>query len=250
MRRRAIEGHASPVSTTAPNERLEFWWRQLQVVFELPDPSKFPPPPWTPSGDEQAAIDRYFELVPELFHASALSSGASMTVQIGDDGSESVQTQFPTGESLRSLAPLFRQFYSGDEKASFKRIHRIVSRQATVEKDPSTAVRHMQLKAWTTAARALRTQWLEHLVGEKVGMSWPADHRWPAPQDVISEFFYAEHLHWNPEKAKRVKAREGDPFEDGWHRMLALWAISQLSYLYVAFASLVKVAAGHSPEEP
>jgi hypothetical protein len=227
-------------------ERHDRWWRQLQTVFGLPIPDGFPLATWNPTPDELECIDRYLELIAELFHSTALAGNYGWRFEIDEHGGEKIDAHTPSREALRAFAPLFRQFYAPGEKASFKAVYAIVSRQARADVTDAPE-RRTQLRIWTRAADRLRGEWLEHLFAASAGMEWPNDHGWPRPKELIDELFYAEHLHWEPAKARAAKQRRTDAFMDAWHRHLVLCAAAQLSYLYMHFGSVVLVASGAVP---
>jgi hypothetical protein len=151
-------------------ERLDRWWKQLQAVFGLPIPVGFPLASWAPDATEAAAVERYLERIPDLFNSTALAGNFGWALAIDGDGSEHVDSHSPEREALRALAPLFRQFHAPNEKASFKTVYAIVSRQANA--DPGdTADRQQQLRTWTRAANRLTQEWLEHLFASVAGMT-------------------------------------------------------------------------------
>ncbi len=61
-----------------------------------------------------------------------------------------------------------------------------------------------------------------------------------APEQVLSAYFYGEHIHWD--QGSQVEAWAKDPLDDARHRLLFLQAIGQLSSLYIGFAALVVTA--------
>ena len=130
----------------------EFQWRRLQVAFaDLPDPVAVPRiAEATLSADEQAAIDRYLELAPELAEASLFAANEQFSVSIDDeDGSEAIEATRAARDITAGFVVTWRQFYSTDEDTSFDRVRGCLMREAkdTPAFDP--------IKAWSKAGSRL-----------------------------------------------------------------------------------------------
>src|SRR4051812_42308377 len=91
--------------------RHQFWWRQLKLAFDLPEPSGFPRIPWMLALDETEVIDRYVEATPKLFPPPGLPARSSNKISWTQGAGETIESAPPPWEGLIALAPLFRQFF-------------------------------------------------------------------------------------------------------------------------------------------
>jgi len=67
------------------------------------------------------------------------------------------------------------------------------------------------------------------------------------PEQVISTYFYGEHLHWDKDKAPLIVERGQDPFNDGRFKLFFLQAASGLAHFYIGYSLLVRAALARQP---
>lgn len=245
-----------PLIDRAPDpEGFRFWWSQLEAIFEINDPRNFPSLPEVMAGDERAIVDRFIEKAEELATSTALNFDGGIEVSISDDdGSETVTTNLPAPDVVAGFAALFRQFYATDERASFKAVSGILMRRAKEASDERAEERREELRRWGKAQGKLRMFSVERLAHEKLideGKFPPIEEvrtgGYPDPenpQQVISTFFYGEHLHWSEDKAAILVERERDAFEDARSKLFFLQASAGLAHLYIGYSVLARSALG------
>jgi hypothetical protein len=77
----------APLADRAPDPAgFEFWWKMLEFVFQLPDPSSFPKLSVLPLGPELAVLRRYIAAAEDMAGSAPLSGGDAFTVHVSDDG--------------------------------------------------------------------------------------------------------------------------------------------------------------------
>lgn len=115
------------------------------------------------------------------------------------------------------------------------------------EQDHDVERQRAMLDGWTAAQGTLRGRWLRELAlerGRELGM--PAPPRYPtasfSPEQVLSAYFYGEHIHWDRGRQQLDAWRE-DPLADAEHGLLFVRALAQLSAVYLGFSALVVSAA-------
>lgn len=229
---------------------FEYWWKLLQYVFELGDPRSFPALTSTFDTTDLLAIRRYIAAGRELAESTILADGGSMTIHIeGPTGPETIESSFAKNEAQRAFAVLFRQFYSTDESASFKRVQNILNkaaRRTSAVDDANLA----SLAAWNRAHQRLLGTTLKLLVYPKIFAEhgwtapecFPEDHE-PTPQELISAFSYGDLIHWG-EKRDAFNAWQADPYKGPAFRLAFLAAATGLSHLYIGFSLLSQGALG------
>ena len=102
----------APLADRAPDPAgFEFWWKMLEFVFQLPDPSSFPKLSVLPLGPELAVLRRYIAAAEDTAGSALLSGGDAFTVRVSDDGAgiEHTDATFTGNESRAGSRP-----YSGN----------------------------------------------------------------------------------------------------------------------------------------
>jgi hypothetical protein len=236
---------------------FEFWWKMLEFVFQLPDPSSFPKLSVLPLGPELAVLRRYIAAAEDMAGSALLSGGDGFTVRVSDDGAgiEHVDATFTGNEITRGFTTLFRQFDSAKETAGFDQVQRILRQTDGAAPDESSPERVEQLRRWAKARGNLRAENLKVRVGQKLR----ADGRWLAPipgegkespASLISMYQYGDLIHWSGNGS--ILESSTDPFEYALQRMAFLEAAAGLTHIYLGFALLVRAALGDTsgPSQP
>ena len=231
-------------------EAFEANWHLIQFVFDLPDPTTFPPFTQVVPNDSLAVLRRYTAAAAELAESAFLAHPTGVTVTVLDDGlDEQIEKSFPPRENVRGFSVLFRQFYSNEEPASCKAVQNVLWRLNQQAADSSVNVRSDYLKAWVRAASRLRGYSLKLLVGRRLQelRRWPvgplANEHLPGPEMLISTYSYGEDIHWGRQR-EQVAAYGRSEFDSAWTRMACFEAMVGLAHIYLGFAQLVGSAIG------
>jgi hypothetical protein len=145
----------------------------------------------------------------------------------------------PSYEALTGLTGHFRQLYDSGEPGSFYSVMHILRRRSSDGSGQESA-RLEALKAWSGAVRRLRSKRAEQLANEAIGGPLAAEEVKPTPREVIETFMYADHLHWDREKAARLEEWRAHPvlaahFQCEFHQ-----AVAPLAYLFLLFVAFVR----------
>ena len=173
----------APLAERAPNPAgFGFWWKMLEFVFQLPDPSGFPKLAVQPLGPELAVLRRYIAAAEDMAESALLSGSDAFTVRVSDDGAgvEHVDATFTTSEITRGFTTLFRQFDSSKEAAGFDQVQRILRQTDRAAADENSPERVEQLRRWGKARGSLRAENLKVRVGQKLRTDgrWARAHPW------------------------------------------------------------------------
>lgn len=245
---RVPETHAEPEPEQSREGSWRRWMSQLRFVFGLPPGSGFRPFAHPLPHLEMQRLQRYVDSTRQLYNSHALAQpDTGYRVSFTTGGPTEVEANLPQAESIRGTAALFRQLYANEEPASFAAVSGLLIRANHEQGDADKEVRHTMLAAWRQAQGRLRGRWLEALLIEQgqrrgtipTGVSSPDSHL--SPEQVLSAFFYGEHLHWDRGRAELERWRS-DPLSDAHHTLLFLRGMGQLSALYIAFAALAVTA--------
>jgi len=240
-----------PLIELAQNrESYLFWWRQIEAIFEMRDPREIPPLSALASESEDRVLVRYVQKAKELATTTVLGADDGMTVHVSDDGkSEKIVERRSPPDIIAGFAAIFRQFYANQEEASFSAVKAIAFQAALGAADAPGALRLDELKIWGKAAGKLRMHSMHRLGLEKLveeGRLAPLPEitagQYPDPEypaQVISSYFYGEHLHWG-DKAPVLEKQATDPFTDARGRLFFLESAAGLSHIYIGFAVLLE----------
>jgi hypothetical protein len=250
---------ASPLRSWFPpgsdaDAMLDWHWLFLQFVFPVPDPREFPElteAKWT--DDERSRLNRYFRHGVNLAKTTALSAQTGYEVSLPDVNGPVEITEWDTValEAETGFFAMFRQCYSPDENASFKRIYDLVGREAhKAGLSPET------LRAWKGAHNRMRGSHLDYLIlaraaqlnlvriGVAENSMWHPDRVQMSPEQRLSTILYGDVIHWG---TQRTVVEEWDQEHYFWamkRRFDALRVAVQLGHLYVGFAAVVGRATG------
>jgi hypothetical protein len=232
---------------------FEFYWAQLQVIFDFADPAKFPELPTKPTGDDLRVLERFATKSRDLATSTVLNADGDVSISVADDGqSEQVTSNLPAPDAIAGFAAVFRQFYA-DERAGFKAASGILMRAALDTTDGDAGRRIEELKLWGRSVGALKSKSVERLVHEYLATEglFPAlppeeAANYPdleIPQQAISAYFYGEHLHWG-DKSIILDQRAKDPVNEALFLLGFLTAASGLSHVFIGYGVLIDAALG------
>lgn len=231
-------------------ESFEFWWKQLAFVFELDDPSAFPPLPEALPDERQGSVDRYISIAEELASSRVINAvDDGVTVLIDDDTDETseVLAQLPTKEIQLGFTGLLRQLDSPSELASFAKTADALWLAAEAAEDEHQDVRLETLKTWRRAVGQLHGNSLNQLLRKKLvnehGFGVLDYEEMHAPQYLLSAYSYGDLLHWG-KKREVVAGFETDELSAAEQRSAFLSGATGLAHLYMGFAVLAKAATG------
>jgi hypothetical protein len=103
-------------------------------------------------------------------------------------------------------------------------------------------VRLTVLAEWGRAGGALRGKWIDTLLHEQHLGGIPAAVPNQSPEEVLSAFFYGDHLHWDRAAERRASWAE-DPVFDVYYQFHFLGAVAALRWHYVEFGALVEIGS-------
>lgn len=233
---------------------LDWHWKFFQFVFPIPDPREFPTlteAEWT--DDERSRLNRYFRHGANLAKTTALSAQTGYEVSIPDPNGPMEIEEWDTvaQDAETGFLAMFRQCYSPEENASFKRIHDLLGREAH-----KAGLRRETLRAWKGAHNRMRGSHLDYLIlaraaeldlirkGTAENSGWHPDRVNMSPEQMLSTIFYGDAIHWGTQRT----------VVDAWDREHYFWAMKrrfdtirvavQLGHLYVGFAAVVGRATG------
>jgi hypothetical protein len=242
-------GFPPPLAEHSANPgAFEATWHLIQFVFDLPDPGAFPRLSEAVPPGALTVLRRYTHAAAELAESAFLAHPTGVTVNVLGEGlEEQIERSFPPRENVRGFSVLFRQFYSDEEAASFKKVQSMLGRFNQQTADSSVDDRRDYLRSWGRAAGRLRGYSLKLLVAKrleelgKIGPGPHANEHLPGPEMLISIYNYGEDIHWG-EKRQQVAAWNESPFDSAWTRMACFEAMNGLAHLYLGFAQLVDAA--------
>lgn len=235
-------------------EMLDWHWRFFQFVFPLADPREFPTlTDATRTEDESQLLRRYVSHARNLAETSVLSTKSGYTVSMETLGSEPEieQKDVVANDATVGFLTMFRQCYSPQEEASFKRAYDLIGREAhRAGIDPQT------LRAWKGAHAGMRRDHLDYLIlkrASELGLVPPgvADHskfgpqrHLDSPEQVLSTIFYGGAIHWGRHRTVVDSWDAGNELIAVQRRFDAVRTAVQLGHFYVGFAATVGRATG------
>ncbi|CAL9609650.1 hypothetical protein [Streptomyces sp. SudanB52_2052] len=238
--------------TTNPSG-YSYWWQLFKIVFDLPDPRRFPSLRGF-STDELAVIKRYIACCEELSESTVLSSrgGIRLSVQRAPDGSqkEKLTAEFPPREAIRGTTVLWRQLYSNEERASYTKVRKIIGRRIHDTLDSERDRRDEVQRRWNRAHGQLRAYLLTFLADRTVceARGWSTDMLPNAdvkPEALVRLFQYGDLIHWG-EGAEELGHLSNDEFNHAWNTLRYLEIVIQLSHFYLGYSLLAKAAISQS----
>ena len=150
---------------------LEFYWKQLDYVFDLRDPRSFPPLPVDLAPTDRATVERFIHVASELAGSGLINSvreGFNVRMPDGPSGAEEIEAEFSRTDVQSGSAVLLRQCESSGERASFARIHNILWIACDQAGDGVHDARLHQLKEWNRAIKRLHGKSLNQLLRDKL----------------------------------------------------------------------------------
>lgn len=232
-----------PYADRAANPRgYAYWWQLFRLVFDLPDPNRFPP--LGDFGDEERAVlERYVDVCEELAESTVLSHDGGIAVHV-DQGQERVEVDFPPKESIRGTAVLFRQLASAEEEASYSKVRKVIGRHIYELDDDRRDERKEWQARWNGAHGQLQARLLIAMADREVirrqggHATVPVVGEEVKPQEILSLFQYGDLIHWG-KHASALKTLAGDDF--AYNRALYdyISVVIQLSHFYLGYSLLV-----------
>jgi hypothetical protein len=235
---------------TAP-QVFNFWWKQLDYVFGLPNPRSFPPLPALAT-EELDIVRRYVRVAAELAESgvlNALREGFNVQWPSGPTGPEEIEKRFSRKDLQVGFAGLLRQCDSSKEPAHYERVRGILWVAANAAQDDKHDERIKQLRAWSHATKELHKKSLNQLLRDKLvqeeGLSvfeYDEEH---SPAQLLSIYNYGELLHWD--KNRDIIAEfERDEYVESDRRLAYLEAAGALGHLYSGFGELARHGIGEA----
>lgn len=241
---------APPYADRSANPNgFSYWWQMMQLVFDLPNPHRFPALPDFSQGDRKI-LHRYVATCQELAESTVLSHKGGVTVKIKDQNAEpDLRIDFPPKEAIRGTTVLFRQLANPGELASYSKVRKIVGKRIHEARDAHTAQREEWQKGWNSAHSQLNAGLLPAMADRKA-LTLRGAH--PSvlvvgedvrPQELIKIFQYGDLIHWG-DKLEAHEALHQDPYSSAFETMNFLQVVSQLGHFYLGYSLLVRAAMG------
>ncbi|MFI0192183.1 hypothetical protein ACH4PW_32155 [Streptomyces sp. NPDC017082] len=234
--------------TTNPNG-YSYWWQLFRIVFDLPDPRKFPALD-SFSLEELAVIKRFIRCCEELAESTVLSSNSEIKLHItrAEDGTqmEKITASFPPREAIRGTTVLFRQLYSDKERASYTKVRQIIGRHIHSTQDADRDRRDEMQRCWNRAQGQLRAYLLTYLADRAVceARGWHTGDLPNAdvkPEALTKLFLYGDLIHWG-DGAEELDQLSSDEFNHAWNTLRYMQVVAQLSHFYLGYSLLAKAA--------
>ena len=229
---------------------FDYWWKQLQFVFEFPDPRLFPPLEQQLAAEELNAVERFVETAGDLAESSMVNAvDRGFTARKDDEtGEEIVEAAFGPKESHVGFSGLLRHCDSKAKKdgARFVRIHEILRAAAELTSDVTSKQEQVdQLEAWRAAVTLLHSRSVDQCLREKLVkqrgwkvLDYREHHR---PDYLIRVYEYGDLLHWTT-RSPEIDALELDAMLAAANRHSFFEAMTGLAHLYIGFGELARAA--------
>lgn len=219
-----------------------YWWQLFRLLFDLPDPNKFPPLSGF-TDVELVMLTRYIYACEEMAESTVLSHDGSLTFKV-TDGEETVEANFPPKEAIRGTAVLFRQLASSEEEASYARVRKVIGRRIHEVGDERRDERDDYQRAWNRVHGRLNAN-LVPALADREAIRLQGGHRSVPvvgedvkPQELLSLFQYGDLIHWG-KNAAALKVLAGDDFAYNRAMFDYLTVVIQLSHFYLGYSLLV-----------
>lgn len=230
---------------------FDFWWKQLDYVFGLPNPRSFPPLPEEFSPEQRGIVERFVHVAAELADSGLLNAvreGFNVRMPDGVSGPEEIEREFSRTDLQVGFAALLRQCDSPKERANFERVRSILWLKSEAAQDDAHDARLEQLEAWSRAAKRLHAKSLNQLLRDRLvkdeGIRAFEYTEQQSPQQLLSIYNYGDLIHWDDKKSPVIAQWEADPYIESDRRLAYLDAASGLAHLYIGFAELARCATG------
>ena len=228
---------------------FSYWWQLLEVVFALPDPSDFSTLDSIDQPDSRT-LNRFVSTCRDLAESTVLSNRGTTTIRFTTTGVTAEAVDPPSREALRGTGVTLRQFFSNDEKASFLIVRNLLGKLIAKDGGIHHAKRREIQKAWSRAHGQLRGGSLlalaDHIGATRSGFCLPegeADRDHVRPEQVLSMFYYGDHIHWSGE-SKALEAYKSDAVIGAMADVWLLETINQLGHFYLGYGKIVESALG------
>jgi len=226
-----------------------FWWKQLDYVFGLPDPTLFPPLPQRLTADDNALVERFVHVATQLAGSAllnAVNEGFNVSVPNPATGPEKIEGHFSGTDIHAGFAGLLRQCDSPKEPAHFHRVHRILAQALEGADDGLSQERLRYLTAWKGAVGKLHGKSLNQLLREKFvreeGATAFAYEEEYSPEKLLSVYNYGDLLHYDKKKSAVLEEWRRDEIVESDRRVAYLMAAAGLGHVYVGFGEVARRA--------
>lgn len=220
-------------------------WERLTYLFDLRDPSLFPPLDF--SDEDRGVIERFIYTCRRLAGYTAINDGGRITYK-SVKGEWRLYADFPAHDVFVGLSGTFRQLHKAGEPASFNKVKKIIE-TATAPLESPAAARAI-IKQWTKAHVALNDKMVSTMICERLQDGAPTDVpkslQGVNPEHVIDAHNYGDNLHWG-DKREQLAELQNDELSESFHKQCCLGSMIQLSHFYFGFAVLAASAIADAP---
>lgn len=183
---------------------FSFWWKLIQFVYDLPDPTRFPAlGPF--SVRESEILSRYVHVCEQLATSRLINYPVSWKLVLGGPEDDASTIDRPDDEAMRGVLAAFRQAHTSSETACFRVVKNIVSARASKCGDAGAIA---QTRAWAKAQRGLFEAPLPRIVETVVLARHTHRGREPVglpasdtPEAILETFMYGDFLHYGKKAA-------------------------------------------------
>lgn len=235
---------APPFADLAVNaEGFNYWWTQLQYVFDLPNPHRFPR--LTVGNVEDARrLKRFVAISKQLAEGTLLSYPGELTLTWNAGEAPKVATDKPSIEAIRGFCVTFRQVASDNEAASYTAVRKVIGRLIHEQKDAEQDQRTEWHARWNRARGKLNAYSLRFLAESKIHseLGYPNNQASEAdvkPLVLIKKFQYGDLLHWGDTRDD-VDKLVGDEVTYAFEYHQFVTSLIQLTHFYLGYACLVE----------
>jgi hypothetical protein len=236
---------------------FDFFWKQLDYVFELEDPRTFPPLPVDLTSKDRATVERFVHVASELAGSALINSvreGFNVRMPDGPSGEEEIEAELSRADVQGGFAALLRQCDAPEERASFTRVRNILYIACDAATDEYRDRRVRRLEAWRRAINRLHAKSLNQLLRDKLvrteGMAAFDYREEHSPQQLRSIYNYGDLLHWGDRSAE-LQAFARDRYVELDRRLAYLDGAAGLAHGYIGFGEVARSAIGRvlTPEQ-
>lgn len=190
---------------------------------------------------EVRQLRRYLQVCDQLVD-SAWGQDGTLNFHLGAHKGERVEMriEYPGEEALRSFLVLLRQLYLEKEQANFAKVAKLLRSHARVM---TTSAREATLAAIDHHRNAYRNALLHPMIGMKDQSTPKADPsaaKWLTAKEILDDYLYGEHFHWDEDRARRLEHWERVPL----HRYNFLATVNALASVCISFSGIVMEILG------